>query len=82
MDKPDTNKEFAQSLDLSYPLLSDPSRKTAAAYGVLGLLPLAKRWTFYIDKQGTIVRIDKSVNPGTAGEDLVKNLEELHIPRK
>jgi hypothetical protein len=37
--------------------------------------------TFYIDPEGRIVRIDRSVNVRTAGEQLVENLEELDAPR-
>jgi hypothetical protein len=40
----------------------------------------ANRWTFYIDAEGTIARIDKNVNPATAGADLVANLQALEVP--
>ena len=42
----------------------------------------ANRWTFYIDAEGTIVKIDKDVQPMTAGEDLVNNLNALGVPAK
>ena len=34
-DTLETNTEFARSLELDYPILSDPERKTAEAYGVV-----------------------------------------------
>ena len=37
----------------------------------------ANRWTFYIDTDGTVLKIDKGTNPATAGRDLVANMEEL-----
>ena len=41
----------------------------------------AKRWSFYVDADGIIIKIDKSVNPRTAGEDLASNLEALGIAK-
>jgi peroxiredoxin len=50
LDSPEKNQDFAESLDANFPLLSDPGKQVARAYGVLGALRLfAKRRTFYID---------------------------------
>lgn len=81
-DKPETNKQFAEKLDLNYPLLSDPGAKVAREYGVAGIMPIAARWTFIIGKDGKILSVEKDVKPDTAGDDLVKRLEELGIPRR
>jgi len=51
-----------------------------ADYGVLSDGGFAKRWTFYINKQGVIQRIDKTVKPQTAGKTLVSNLRDLKVP--
>ena len=40
--------------------LSDPTKQTATAYGVLSERGVANRWTFYIGKDGKIVAIDKA----------------------
>jgi peroxiredoxin Q/BCP len=83
LDDPAKNLEFAQSLDGNFPLLSDPEKKTADAYGVLALGGFwAKRWTFYIDVDGVIRHIDKNVSPATAGLDIAKQLEVLAFPMK
>jgi peroxiredoxin Q/BCP len=83
VDKPETNKEFAESLDATYPILSDPGKDVARAYGVVGgLLPWASRWTFYIGLDGKILYIDKQVNPSTAGEDIATRLKELGVARR
>lgn len=79
MDDPDTNRKFAESVEADYPILSDPEKKTATAYGVLGASGRASRWTFYIGPDGRILDIDKKVSPRTAGEDVVKKLEELGV---
>src|SRR6476469_3718289 len=35
VDAPEQNKKFAESLSLDYPILSDPTKTTAMAYGVV-----------------------------------------------
>src|SRR5689334_10740019 len=46
--------------EADFPLLSDPTKETARAYGVLNEeRGTASRWTFYIDKDGRISAIDK-----------------------
>jgi peroxiredoxin Q/BCP len=78
-----TNKQFAQSLAVDYPILSDPTRKAAAAYGVVDEdQPFASRWTFYIGKDGLIVSIDKLVSPATHGRSVAAKLAELGIPKR
>ena len=53
VDTPEENKKFAKSLDLDYPILSDPDKSVAKEYGVLNpKRGFANRWTFYIDKDG------------------------------
>jgi peroxiredoxin Q/BCP len=42
----------------------------------------ANRWTFYIDKDGRILAIDKTVKAATAAEDMVARLAELKIPAR
>src|SRR5262245_24169607 len=62
VDDAETNKKFAESLGLDYPILSDPSKTTAQAYGVVaGEAKVASRWTFYIGKDGKILHVDRTV---------------------
>jgi len=83
LDDPEKNKAFAESLKTSQVLLSDPKGEVAAAYGVTSLGGLyARRYTFYIDREGVIREIDKQVSPGTAGQDIVRKLGELGFPRR
>ena len=83
VDDPDTNTKFAKSLELDYPILSDPSKKTAQAYGVVDSSRAnAARWTFYIGKDGRILDIDKSVKAPTHGEDMAAKLKELGVATK
>jgi thioredoxin-dependent peroxiredoxin len=76
------NKAFAEAHKADFPLLSDPTKKTAEAYGVLNPRGVASRWTFYIDKTGTISYIDKAVKPATSAEDMAAKLGELKVAAK
>ena len=81
-DTPEKNKRFAESLELDYPILSDPAGDVAEAYGVrMPLINVASRWTFYIGKDGRILDIDKKVKAATHGETVARRLEELNAPR-
>ena len=82
VDTPEDNKKFAESLGLDFPLLSDPGKQTASAYGVVTPeRQFAQRWTFYIGKDGKILAIDKKVSPATAGKDLAAKLAELGVAK-
>jgi thioredoxin-dependent peroxiredoxin len=82
VDTPETNKRFADEHRYNFPILSDPEKRVAKAYGVLGPGGFAQRWTFVIGRDGTIRQIDKKVNFGSHGKDLAAALEELRIPRR
>ena len=77
VDTAETNANFAASLGLDYPILSDPTRETARAYGVLAASGFAHRWTFFIGGDGHILAIDKSVKAATHGSDVVDRLRGL-----
>ena len=76
------NKAFAESEKADFPLLGDPTKETANAYGVVHPeRGFAMRWTFYIDKSGKVAAIDKAVKPATSAEDMVAKLEELKVAK-
>ena len=77
------NKSFAEHLGLDYPLLSDPSRAAARAYGVVREdQQFASRWTFYIGTDGRILYIDKQVSTKTHGAAIAAKLAELGVRRR
>ena len=83
VDDAETNRKFAESLEADFPLLSDPTKEVATAYGVVSAeRQFAQRWTFYIDEDGTIAHIDKEVNASTAGADVVARLEALGVQKQ
>jgi peroxiredoxin Q/BCP len=83
VDSVDANQNFARSMGVDYPLLSDPGKSVAKAYGVVDEdQPFASRWTFYIGLDGRILYIDKQVSPGTHGRTVAAKLAELGIPKR
>ncbi len=81
VDDPETNRRFAESLGAGFPILSNPTREVAEAYGVVppGGRGFPARWTFIIGGDGRILRIDKRVNPSRAGRDLVAHMRDLGL---
>lgn len=55
VDSAKRNRDFAAELHVTFPILSDESRRVTEEYGVLmPLIHWAKRVTFVIDRQGII----------------------------
>jgi peroxiredoxin Q/BCP len=79
VDSVEDNKGFAEKEKADFPLLSDPTKQTAGAYGVLNQNGMARRWTYYIGKDGKILGIDKEVKPATSAEDMVAKLAEYKV---
>lgn len=87
VDDLETNTKFAAEHKADFPILADPEKKVATAYGVIRTdVPperqLAQRWTFFIGPDGKIVDIDKKVSAKTAGTDLAARLETLGVKKK
>lgn len=76
------NQDFAAETNADFPLLSDEDKSVARAYGVLRPSGVARRHTFYIGKDGTILKIDTEVRPETSAEDMVRHLEALGVERR
>ena len=82
VDTAEDNKKFAEHVEADYPILSDPSKEVANAYGVIGRAGLASRWTFYIAPDGKILHIDKAVKTTSAGQDVAAKLAELGVAKR
>lgn len=82
-DTPETNKKFAEKLELDYPILSDPTKEVAKAYGVVtAKRSLPFRWTIFIGKDGKILHIEKQVNAGDHGPQIAAQLKKLGVEQK
>jgi peroxiredoxin Q/BCP len=87
VDTLDDNTRFAKEHEADFPILADPAKDTAKAYGVIRTdVPperqLAARWTYYIGGDGKILAIDKSPTTSTAGAVMIKKLDELGVKKK
>lgn len=83
VDDPETNKKFAESLELDYPILSDPTLAAAKEFGVVNASrPVAHRWTFYIGKDGKVLLVDKEGNTKDHGAEIAAKLGELGVAKK
>jgi peroxiredoxin Q/BCP len=70
-------------LDLEHPILSDPGKRVAEAFGVLaGGRRTAARWTFYFGADGRILYIDRAVIADGHGEEVPARLAALGIARR
>jgi len=76
------NARVVEKKEADFPMLSDPGKQVATAYGVLNPRGTANRWTFYIDKTGRVAAIDKMVRPETSAEDMLTKLGEIKIAMK
>lgn len=80
VDDTESHAEFARKYALPFPLLSDPGGKTAAAYGSLlnlGVARFARRHTFIIAPDGRIAaRFDK-VDPARHAQEVARTLQTL-----
>jgi len=74
--------KVVEKKEADFPMLSDPGKQVATAYGVLNARGTANRWTFYIDKAGRVAAIDKMVRPETSAEDMLTRLGEIKIAMK
>ena len=87
VDTPEENKKFAEENHADFPILADPAKTTAKAYGVIRTdVPperqLAARWTFYVGPDGRILEIDKAPTTKTAGAMMEQKLIALGVKKK
>ena len=87
VDTLEDNKAFAAKENADFPMLANPDKKVAFAYGVINPeappdRQFARRYTFYIDPTGKIADIDKAVKPASSGQDIVTHLEALKVPAR
>jgi peroxiredoxin Q/BCP len=79
VDPVQDNAGFAEQQKADFPLLSDPTKETAKAYGVLNARGFADRHTFYIGVDGRILAVDRNVRPETSAQDMAAKLAELGV---
>jgi peroxiredoxin Q/BCP len=77
VDSAEAHKDFIRKNSLPFPLLLDPDKKIAKAYGAANGIPilgLDRRITYVIDENGKIVKVYPSVDPSTHAIEILNDL--------
>jgi peroxiredoxin Q/BCP len=77
VDTADAHKDFIRKNSLPFPLLLDPDKKIATAYGAANGIPilgLDRRITYVIDENGKIIKVYPSVDPSTHAIEILNDL--------
>jgi thioredoxin-dependent peroxiredoxin len=80
VDDSDSHAEFAKKYHLPFPLLADKDGAVAASYGALlnlGIMKIARRYTFLIDPQGRLVKTYLTVETSRHSKQIIADLKEL-----
>lgn len=63
VDEAGTQAKFATHCGASFPIVGDPTKEISRKYGVLSLVGLSKRATFFLDEQGVVQDVVVSLLP-------------------
>jgi len=77
VDSADAHKDFIRKNSLPFPLLLDPDKKIAKAYGAANGIPilgLDRRITYVIDENGKIIKVYPNVDPSTHAIEILNDL--------
>jgi len=80
VDDSSSHAEFAKKYHLPFPLLADKTTETAVRYGALmnlGILKVARRYTFLIDPQGKVNKVYLSVETSRHSKEIIDDLKKL-----
>ena len=80
VDDSDSHAEFAKKYHLPFPLLADKNGAVADNYGALlnlGVLKVARRFTFLIDPQGKVNKVYLSVETSRHSKDIIADMKAL-----
>ena len=80
VDDSTSHATFAKKYNLPFPLLADQGGKVADSYGALinlGIIKIAKRYTFLIDPQGKIAKVYLSVDTSRHSQEIIDDLKKL-----
>ena len=78
VDDSESHAEFAKKYHLPFPLLADKNGAVAASYGALlnlGIMKIARRYTFLIDPQGRVAKIYLTVETSRHSKQIIADLK-------
>jgi len=76
----DSHADFAKKYHLPFPLLADKQGEVAASYGALlnlGVMKVARRFTFLIDPQGNLKKDYLNVETSRHSKEIIEDLKKL-----
>lgn len=76
VDSVATQQGFASRCGATFPLVADADKAIARQYGVLGLLGVAKRVTFFLDATGHVTDVVEGMLPGPHLKSAKAHLEK------
>jgi peroxiredoxin Q/BCP len=80
LDDVESHQAFSEKYSLPYPILADVNKECATEYGVLGkfmMMTIAKRQSFLINPEGSIIKHYKKVDPDTHTQEVIGDLKKL-----
>lgn len=80
LDNVKSHQKFSEKLGLPFPILADVNHELANQFGIvrnLGITKIAKRETFLIDPQGTIIYHYTSVNTQTHAGQVFADIQKF-----
>lgn len=80
VDDSSSHAEFAKKYHLPFPLLADNNGLVAEKYGALlnlGIIKMARRFTFLIDPQGNVNRDYLTVETSRHSKEIIADLKKL-----
>ena len=82
VDDSQSHAQFARKYHLPFPLLADIDGKVADSYGALrnlGLVKIARRYTFLIDPRGDIAKTYLKVDTSRHSQEIIDDLKRLTV---
>jgi len=71
-----SHRAFREKYHLAFDLVADPDKRISRAYNALGFLGVAKRVTYVIGPDGTVVSAYRTVDPKGHSQEALRILTE------
>ncbi len=69
-----SHRAFRQKYNLTFDLVADPGKQITEAYHALGLFGVAKRVTYVVGPDGTILAAYRRIDPGSHSKEALRIL--------
>jgi peroxiredoxin Q/BCP len=80
VDPVEAQQRFVQECRIPFPLIADRDKSIARSFGVLGLLGIAQRVTFFIGPDGKVLEVVRGLLPARHVETALARLRTVPPP--